>query len=388
MPDQEGVSVDVRLALQRSEERYHKMVEEVEDYAILMLDSHGHVLNWNKGAEKIKGYKEQEIVGNHFRIFYPEEDRAAGLPEQLISQAKNDGKAIHEGWRIRKDGTSFWGSVVITALHDENRRVIGFSKVTRDLTERKLAEDKLLQYARQLELQNQELQQFAYAAAHDMKEPLRKIQFYYSAILNEEDTIPQDRRKAYLRRSAEAAKRMQGLIDDLLSFAKISEPLEKLEPVDLNVILAESLSFYQETIDERRVFVNVSTLPAVKGIPFQLSQLFLNLLGNALKYQDQSRSLRIDISYEQMTATRHRKTRNHLHPFWHKISIQDNGIGFEPKHSNKIFELFQRLHGREKYAGSGIGLSICRKIMENHNGSIVAIGNPGIGARFDIYFPG
>jgi PAS domain S-box-containing protein len=151
-----------------TEQMYHLMVGEVEDYAILMLDRDGFIQNWNKGAEKIKGYKEQEIVGKHFRVFYRRQDQEEHLPERLIEQARTTGKALHEGWRQKKDGSVFWGSILITALHDEHGEVIGFSKVTRDLTERKEAEDKLLQYARQLEAQNKELQQFAYAAAHDM----------------------------------------------------------------------------------------------------------------------------------------------------------------------------------------------------------------------------
>src|SRR5450432_1322502 len=168
--------------LQRSEERYHKMIEEVEDYAILLLDKEGFIQNWNKGAEKIKGYKEEEIVGQNFRIFYLPHDREKQLPEKLIHEATINGKAIHEGWRLRKDGSQFWGSIVITALHEGNK-IIGFSKVTRDLTEIKVANDRILEYTRDLEFQNKELQQFSYAAAHDLKEPLRKIQFYNTSIL-------------------------------------------------------------------------------------------------------------------------------------------------------------------------------------------------------------
>src|SRR6185437_13985142 len=116
------------------DQQYHLMIGEVEDYAILMLDREGIIRNWNKGAEKIKGYTEKEIVGKHFRIFYTPHDREAGLPEQLIDKAVREGKAIHEGWRVRKNGSAFWGSIVITALHDPEGKVVGFSKVTRDLT--------------------------------------------------------------------------------------------------------------------------------------------------------------------------------------------------------------------------------------------------------------
>src|SRR5580700_2430952 len=220
------------------EQQYHLMIGEVEDYAILMLDREGMIRNWNKGAEKIKGYTEEEAIGQNFRMFYRLEDREAGLPEMLIDEATRNGKAVHEGWRLRKDGTAFWGSVVITALHNPDGQVVGFSKVTRDLTERKQAEDKLLRYARQLEAQNNELKQFAYAAAHDMKEPLRKILMYYSAIQGENgESLPQEQQQAYLQRSAEAAKRMQQLIDDLLAFTTLVDTGQTFEPVDLNLLM-------------------------------------------------------------------------------------------------------------------------------------------------------
>src|SRR5690606_5601664 len=128
-------------SLKESQELYHKMIEEVQDYAILLLDRNGFILNWNKGAEKIKGYSEKEILGKNFRIFYLDHDRKSKLPERLIEQALQTGRAMHEGLRLRKDGTTFWGAIVITALHDENNNIIGFTKVTRDLTEKKIAED-------------------------------------------------------------------------------------------------------------------------------------------------------------------------------------------------------------------------------------------------------
>ncbi|RYZ31265.1 MAG: response regulator, partial [Sphingobacteriales bacterium] len=170
------------IELKQSEERYHRMVDEVEDYAIILLDKNGIVQNWNKGAEKIKGYKDDEIIGKSFETFYLEEDLRKGVPRQLIEEARLHGKASREGWRVKKGGATFWGSILMTALHDEAGDVIGFSKVTRDLTDRKIAEDKLLEYSNSLEEQNRELEQFAYAASHDMKEPLRKILFFGSSL--------------------------------------------------------------------------------------------------------------------------------------------------------------------------------------------------------------
>ena len=369
----------------REEDLYHLMIEEVEDYAILMLDRDGIVLNWNKGAQKIKGYEEQEIVGRNFRIFYRPEDRDAGLPEQLIGHAIKHGKAVHEGWRMKKNGMLFWGSIVITAIHDSSGQLIGFSKVTRDLTERKQAEDKLLQYARQLEAQNQELQQFAYAAAHDLKEPLRKMQLYYSAILERPDEpVSSEKNRAYLERSVDAARRMQQLIDDLLVFSRVAGSAENLEPLDLNIVWKEACGEFRETIEQLQATVQKGQLPTIKGVPFQLRQLFVNLLGNSLKYRDDTRPPRIDVT---STLVRMPEKADAWGSQWfYRIDIRDNGIGFDPSQGDKIFNMFERLHSREKYSGTGIGLAICKKIMENNLGFIQATGIPGEGATFFCYF--
>ncbi|WP_349317789.1 PAS domain S-box protein [Chitinophaga sp. MM2321] len=374
-------------ALIRSEERFHKMIAEVEDYAILLLDKNGIIQNWNKGAEKIKGYKEEEIVGKSFRIFYLPADQQNKLPEKLIEEARTLGRASHEGWRLRKDGTAFWGSIVITALHDDQGNIIGFSKVTRDLTERKAAEDKMKQYAGELELQNKELQQFAYAAAHDMKEPLRKIQFYTTAIMGNEMVQLPGKEKNYLDRTSMAAMRMQELIEDLLTYTKMSTTAEMFEQVDLNKTLEEVCFSYQDVIDQTNTVIAAVPLPVITGIPFQIRQLFDNLIGNALKYHSPQRVLHIIINYERVLNPAEEAGSITAGQEMHKISIQDNGIGFEAEFSEIIFEMFERLHGRENYPGTGIGLSLCKKIMQNHKGFIEAAAIPGEGACFTFYIP-
>jgi len=168
--------------LRASEERYHQMIAEVQDYAIILLNTEGIIENWNAGAESIKGYTAGEAVGKKFSMFYTEEDRKNNLPDKLLNQARTTGKAVQEGWRVRKDGTRFWGTIVITALHNKEGTLIGFSKVTRDRTEQKMADDKLLEYTAELEKQNSELEQFAYVASHDLQEPLRKIQTFADMI--------------------------------------------------------------------------------------------------------------------------------------------------------------------------------------------------------------
>lgn len=388
-PPTEKQDVEQRIIeeLRKSEERYHKMIDEVEDYAILLLDKEGIVQNWNRGAEKIKGYKEEEIVGKSFRVFYLPEDQLKGLPDQLIAEAAVKGKALHEGWRARKDGSAFWGSVVITALHDDQNNVVGFSKVTRDLTERKSAEDKIRQYNNELEFQNKELEQFAYAAAHDMKEPLRKIRFYTNMVFDNAGHLLPEKEREYLKRTITAAARMQVLIDDLLTYSRTSTIEKELKKVDLGKILAEIQSAHSDTIRDLKAKIEVGPMPEVDGIPFQLMQLFDNLLSNSLKYHHPARQPRIAIRSEKV-LTREPGADTDAEPReFYRITVSDNGIGFDAKYAEKVFDLFQRLHDKVTYSGTGIGLALCRKIAQNHKGFILAHGEEDVGAIFTVYLP-
>jgi PAS domain S-box-containing protein len=370
--------------LKQTEAFYHKMVEEVEDYAIILLDKDGIIRNWNRGAENIKGYKEGDIVGKSFQLFYLPADRASGLPLQLLEKARVTGKAAHEGWRLRKDGSAFWGSILLTALHNDQQEVIGFSKVTRDLTERKLAEDKLREYLGELEFQNKELEQFVYACSHDIKEPLRKILFYNSLVVEHSSSALDEKAQLYLNRSVEAGKRMKKLIDDLLTYSLNTSRTGAFGKVDLNEIVAEIMEGLKEEIEAKQVGIVVKNpLPVLQGISFQLSQLLYNLVQNSIKYKHPERAARIEISSEVVQGDSNRTTAG----FYHKIAVADNGLGFEPDNATKIFKLFHRLQPTSGQSGSGIGLAICKKIVQNHKGMILAEGIPGTGATFTIYFP-
>ncbi len=374
---------DVELRL--SEDRYHKMIEEVEDYAILLLDKEGFIQNWNKGAEKIKGYKEEEIVGQNFRIFYLSQDREKQLPEKLIHEATVNGKAIHEGWRLRKDGSQFWGSIVITALH-EGEKIVGFSKVTRDLTELKVANDRIIEYTRELEFQNKELQQFSYAAAHDLKEPLRKIQFYNASILTNANDILLEKERGYLQSSINAANRLSGLIDDLLKYSETALTSGKFEQVNVTKVISEIVEFYKDLPDQGQIVSSLNENIIVTGIAFQIRQLFENLINNAIKYQSRERKLTIKIWYSKVILNKP-GSNEETDSYFHKISIEDNGIGFESEFAGKIFELFVRLQGRQNYPGNGVGLSICKRIIQNHRGLIEVSSNPGQGSVFHVFLP-
>jgi PAS domain S-box-containing protein len=372
---------------ERSEYLLNRMIEEVKDYAIVLLDREGNVIHWNKGGELIKGYTEQDVLGKHFRMFYPEEDRNSKLPEQQLERAANHGKAVYEGWRLRKDKTPFWGSIVLTALHDDNGNVIAFSKVTRDLTERKNAEDILRAKNSELENLNQELASFAYVASHDLQEPLRKIQTFLSRIEEMEKDKLSERSADFFKRIQSASARMQTLIEDLLSYSRTTTDKRQPERVDLNELLWSVTKEMTDSIAEKKATIQINSLPVISGIPFQLNQLFTNLFSNALKFSKNNVPPLIVVSAETIMAKEANAHglipgKNYEH-----VIVKDNGIGFESVYNKKVFEIFQRLHGRAEYSGTGIGLAICKKIVDNHEGVIYAEGEKDIGATFHIFLP-
>ncbi|MGB8190833.1 MAG: ATP-binding protein, partial [Chitinophagaceae bacterium] len=349
------------------------------DYAILLLDREGNIENWNTGAERIKGYMASEIIGKNFSIFYTAEDRASGLPKRLLQEAYDNGRAAHEGKRIRKDGTVFWGSIIITALHDDEDNVVGFSKVTRDLTEKKLAEDKLKQYAARLEQKNQELEEFGYVASHDLKEPLRKIITFGDLLQHNYSNTIDERANTYIARMQDAARRMMSLIDDLLQFSLVDKDSQIMQETDLNHVMERVVQDLEPAIQSRNASVSFSSLPCIMARPLQMQQLFQNLIANALKFNDKEDPA-VAVTYNLVEGENESDA-------IHRISVEDNGIGFLTEDSTRIFEAFRRLHGRSEYAGSGIGLAICKKIVEMHNGTIYATGQKGQGATFTIEFP-
>lgn len=381
-------------SLQKSEERYHLMVEEVQDYAILYLNHEGTVENWNLGAEKIKGYKAEEIVGQNFSKFYTEQDRKSNLPQKLLNIAIEKGKATQEGWRVRKDGSYFWASVVITAVHNKKGQVIGFSKMTHDLTEKKEADDKLKlnaleleQKNEELEKMNQELQSFAYISSHDLQEPLRKIQTFASLILEKEFENLSNGGKDKFQRMQNAAQRMQTLINDLLSYSRTNIQERVFEKTDLSKIVEEVKEDLKEEIEQRHATIENCENCEATIIPFQFRQLLYNLVSNSLKFSKPETPIVIKVSSKIVKGTTLENKKIEKETTYCHIRIEDNGIGFEQQYSSKIFEVFQRLHGKLEYTGTGIGLAIVKKIVDNHNGIITATGEKNKGAAFDIYIP-
>jgi PAS domain S-box-containing protein len=371
-------------ALRISEERYHKMVDEVQDYAIIFLDKEGVIQNWNTGAEKIKGYKAEEIIGKNFATFYTPEDRQRNLPQQLLDKAVLQGKAVHEGWRVTKTGSTFWGSIVITALHAEDGSLIGFSKVTRDLTDKKKAEDRLREYLVELEKQNEELDQFAYAASHDLQEPLRKIVTF--ADLIEQNVGDEQAVSKYAEKITASSRRMSDLIRAILDYSQLTKNVPHKIQTDLNLAMSDVLTDFELLVQQKDAVIEYDQLPVIQAIPSQINQLFSNLIGNALKFTSQGPVIRVSSAIVEkkrlLRAPAHLPDGEYL-----QLVFADNGIGFDQQYEKTIFSLFQRLHGKHEYNGTGIGLALCKKVMENHGGWITAEGSPGKGASFYLYFP-
>jgi PAS domain S-box-containing protein len=341
------------------------------------------VVTWNEGAERIKQYEAHEIIGKNFASFYLPEDRAANRPANGLQVAVRNGKYEEEGWRVRKDGSTFWANVVITPVFTD--RHIGFAKVTRDLTRRRELET-LSRANIILEATNKELEKFAFTASHDLKEPLRKISTYCSLVLRDEAAGGSEKQKENLGKIMSTTKRMDVMIEDILNFATLSSK-QHFESYNLNNIVSDTKELLEQSINEKQAVINYSALPNAVIIPAQMRQLFQNLISNAIKFSRSGVPPVIDITHqfikkESIDTSRLWPAHEYL-----KITIRDNGIGFDQQYADKIFKLFDRLHSKSTYEGSGLGLAICKKVAENHGGMIYAKSHPGDGAEFSVILP-
>ncbi len=241
--------------------------------------------------------------------------------------------------------------------------------------------------AEELSIANKELLAFTYISSHDLQEPLRKIQIFVTIILENESANLSEKGKYNFQRMQLAAGRMQQLIDDLLAFSRITTTELKFEKTDLAVIVREVRADLKEMIQEKKATIEIATLCPANIIPFQFRQLMYNLLSNALKFSDPQKVTRISITASIIKGAAVNHSKLSAEKSYCHITVKDNGIGFEPRFSERIFEVFQKLHGKDVYAGTGIGLAIVKKIVENHRGYITATGKINAGAQFDIYLP-
>ncbi|MGG7664508.1 sensor histidine kinase [Dyadobacter sp. BHUBP1] len=374
--------------LLESEERYRLMVEQVADYGIFMLDTDGRIVSWNEGARRIKGYSAEDIIGKYFAIFYPEEDILNGKPGWELKVAVATGKYEEEGWRLRKDGSRFWANVVITAVYDAEGRLSGFSKVTRDLTERKMSEqalqessDRYRQLAQELSVANselssanRELEQFTAIVSHDLKEPVRTVRSFLYLMNQHVDQQKFDLLKSSIGKGILAAQRMHELIDNLLHYSQISKIGLQRQKLNVEEVIGEAIQNLNDAVEQSGAHIRVqSEVPSIYGDRLQLVQLFQNLLANALKFTN-GKKPEVEVkSWMEDGSVR--------------FVVEDNGIGISPENLEKIFEIFRRLHFASQYPGNGVGLAVCKKVVERHRGRIWAESTQGKGASFHIMLP-
>ena len=362
-----------RKLLRESEDRFRLLVENVKEYAIYLVDIEGRVSSWNEGARRIKGYRAEEVLGKPFSIFFTPEDNAAGRPAEELRIAARQGRFEAESWRVRKNGERFWAGVVVSPVYDGLGRHVGFAKVTRDLSERKEAEERIDRLLDDLRRSNQDLEQFAFFASHDLKEPLRKISIYTEFLRSGYRGRLDAEADRLIDSILSACGRMRELIAKILDYSRLGRRESLMEPVDLKVCVSEALNELEPAIRATRARIEVEALPAVKARPMDVTRLFVNLIGNALKFVD-GHSPKVRIFAEPAGR------------LW-RVAVRDSGIGIDARYIDEIFQPFKRLHHRGKYEGSGLGLAISRRIVELHGGHIWVESEPGKGSTFYFTLP-
>ncbi|MGO8765965.1 MAG: CHASE3 domain-containing protein [Limisphaerales bacterium] len=367
--------------LRQSEERIRLMIENVQDYAIIMLDPQGNIVSWDAGAQRIKGYTEAEIVGRHFSKLYPEAAVRRGFCDEELKAAVSEGRFEDESWHLRKDGSQFWANVVITPIRDNAGQLLGFVNVTRDITEQKASEERIkklnddlkLQMSR-LELANKELEAFSYSVSHDLRAPLRHIDGFVDLLRKQSAEKLDERGHRYLNIIADSARQMGALIDDLLVFSRMGRAELRRMKVESDSLIHEVLEPLASETQGRNIEWKIAPLPQVIADPSMLRQVWANLIANAVKYSRPRNPARIEIDC-------------HVNDSEFVFRIHDNGVGFDMQYAHKLFGVFQRLHRSEEFEGTGIGLANVQRIILRHGGRVWAEGKLNEGASFYFTLP-
>jgi len=484
-----------QTSLRKCEERYQALLDEVKDYAIFQLDSRGTVVSWNLGAERIKGYKAAEIIGRNFSCFFSAEDILRAKPEEVLRLTAVSGRHEYQSMRVRKDGSRFLASTIFIALRDLFGNVMGFSEISRDLserqesgeryrglleaapdamvvvnqagkivllnvqaekqfgyhrdelvgqevkniipegfaerlladglrsveealaqqigagieltgqrkdgsafpieimlsplesaegilvtvairdiTQRKRSEGQLKKTVEELRRSNDELQQFAYVASHDLQEPLRMVASYTQLLARRYKGRLDSEADEFIAYAVDGSIRMQGLIQDLLAYSRAGTDGKALREISSEKALSLALAAVRGSIEESGAVVTHDPLPHIMSDETQLAQIFQNLVGNAVKYR------RDEVPHIHVSAAPKGDDE------W-VFSVRDNGLGIKAEFFERIFILFQRLHGREEFNGSGIGLAICKKMLERLGGRIWLESEPKVGSTFYFTLP-
>jgi len=369
-------------ALKQGGRLYELMVDSVRDYAIFMLDPDGHVASWNKGAQRIKGYTADEIIGRHFSTFYPPEDIAAGKPPRELKHAIRHGKFEEEGIRLRKDGSAFWASVVITAVRDEDGSLVGFAKVTRDLTERRAAQERAIADARRLakaEAANTAKGEFLAAMSHELRTPLNAIGGYTELLSLGLGGPVNSGQLDYLERIRKSQQHLLGIISDLLNFSRIEAGHINyaLVPIQLQKVIDSVMPMIERAAAAKAIKLTIETTSGdctAVGDTARVDQILLNLLSNAIKYTSPAGNITVKCAVSADSAS---------------ISVTDTGRGVPKEKLEAIFEPFVQL-GRSlssAHEGMGLGLSISRDLARAMNGDLTVASKVGEGSTFTLVLP-
>ncbi len=342
-------------SLRETESRMRVLVSQVVDYAIIGLDTDGVIRSWNAGAERLKGYREEEALGQHFSLFYIADDREAGLPEQMLGQARTHGRAAARGWRVRKDGTRFWGDVVVTALYAEDGRHTGFAKVTRERTEQHRLE---------------ELQSSLFAMlSHDVRQPLTAIGVHAELIADSEPEV----RAEYAERILRSAEQLGDMISTLFDHARLRAGgvVVHPEPVPLGPALRDAAAAYDRPAEGRAVRV---TDDGVIGLadPLALRRVLANLLTNAIKYSPDGSSVEVAARGDGDDAV---------------ITVADHGRGIAAEDLPVIFDEFVRGRLATNDGGTGLGLASVKHLVEAHGGAVSIASELGVGTTVTVRLP-
>lgn len=376
-----GLAIDItehkqmEEALRASKEKFRKAFNTTPTGMAIQRTDNGHFVEVNDAFVQITGYNREEILGHNaqeLRLWYDEAER-----DFALGILRQEGLIQDLEARFRqKSGAMGIGILTTERLYINN--VFCNLISLQDITQRKQTELLLENYNRELERSNSELQEFAYVASHDLQEPLRKIQTFGSRLQTRYGAALDAAGQDYLERMIKAAARMQILITDLLAYSRVTTEAQPFRPVDLHEVMQEVLSDLELQIQLCGGEVLVDHLPTIEADPTQMRQLLQNLLSNGLKYHQADRPPRVEITAE--TLAQHGRAVCQL-------TVADNGIGFDEQYTEQIFGIFQRLHGRREYEGSGVGLAICKKIVERHGGTITAHSQVGQGATFVVTLP-
>lgn len=373
--------------LQSGDYAYRVLIEEIGEGALNITED-GLIVYTNSSFIDMLGLPYEKVIGRFIRDFV-HEDSIEKFGE-LFNESQHGRSKGEINLSVGTNTIPVY--VSLTSLQPKLATV---GIIVTDQTQKKFDEKTILRYQRELEhingelaKNNAELTSFTYIASHDLQEPLRKIQTFCDMILSNSNEQLSDKNLDYLQRVLKASKRMRNLISSLLNYSRMNATGMEFELADLNSILDDACNNVHEQIEESQTVFQREQLPVIPCVPLQINQLFTNLIMNSIKYKKEGTAPFIRISSRRVEPGEIKPSEILLNEtgYW-KISVTDNGIGFEQKYADKIFELFQRLHSRVDYEGTGIGLSICKKVVQNHKGFIHATGKPGLGASFEIYLP-